>query len=427
MYYKKIIQNGSCFNEREIEVATTSAMTKLDFLKDITLEVSWDRRESRYQSPSEKEIRAELKKIARHYLNENPELSSALDIAKKEKPLCRAKEMLLDKIMKALKIVRNTPKANEIYERIFIYLPTETEISADKTYASGTYFDDERKIVLYSREIEYGKCSTLEKIKSYKSTLAHELFHAFHYSLVHNMGKDFDSNEYYASVVKESLASYHEKEFCNKNRIDFDKNFWNKNILYSPYSGARYIKDQAHFDKILMLSLDSMEDALDCLLEDKKDLAEKIKEKKSKTTVSKPTTAKKPIVAPISPTMSKSVILDKEELLEEFYKWSCTVEKKVTKEHARKRCSYVRRVLSNYIDSFMITLQAKEVNKYDFTHLIQIAEPKLSKRYIIDKCLDYVNEQGMLGNYGNLKSKKSFNSYKSGFKAFCDWFINIYC
>lgn len=421
MYYKKIILNGSCFNEREIEVATTSALTKLDFLKDITLEVSWDRRESRYQAPSEKEIRAELEKIARHYLNENSELSSALDIAKKEKPLCRAKEMLFDKIMKALKIVRNTPESSKLHERIFVDLPTETEISADKTYASGTYFDDERKIVLYSREIEYGKSSTSEKIKSYKSTLAHELFHAFHYSLVHNMGKDFDSNEYYASVVKESLASYHEKEFCNKNRIDFDEDFWYKNILYSPYSGARYIKDQAHFEKILMLSLDSMENALDCLLEDKKDLAEKIKEKKSKTTVSKPTTAKKPIVAPISPTMSKGVILDKEELLEEFYKWSCTV---VKKEQARKRCSYVRGILSNYIDSFMITLQSKEVNKYEFTQLIQIAEPKLSKRYIINQCLDYVNEQGMAGNY---KNKDSFTSYKSGFKAFCDWFINIYC
>lgn len=56
MYYKKIILNGSCFNEREIEVATTSALTKLDFLKDITLEVSWDRRESRYQAPSEKKM-----------------------------------------------------------------------------------------------------------------------------------------------------------------------------------------------------------------------------------------------------------------------------------------------------------------------------------------------------------------------------------
>lgn len=425
MYYKEIILNGSCFNEHEIEIVTTSVLTKFDFLKDITIEVSWDRRESRYQAPSEKEIRAELEKIARYYLNGNSQLSSALNIAKKEKPLCQAKEMLFGKIMKALNIKGNTPEAHEIYEIIFVYLPKETEISADKTYVSGIYFDDERKIVLYSKDIEDGKRSTLEKIKSYKSTLAHELFHAFHYSLVHNMGKDFDSNEYYASVVEESLAYYYEKEFCNKNKIDFDECFWYENILYSPYSGARYIKDQAHFEKILMLSLDSMENALDCLLEDEKDLAEKIKEKKSKTTVPKPTTAKKPIVAPISP-MSKSVILNKEELLEEFYKWLCTVEKK-EKEQARKRCSYVRRVLSNYIDSFMKTLQAKEVNKYDFTHLIQIAEPKLSKRYIIDKCLDYVNEQGMLGNYGNLKNKESFNSYKSAFKKFCDWFINIYC
>ena len=67
MYYKEIILNGSCFNEHEIEIATTSALTKFDFLKDITLEVSCDRKESRYQVPSEKEIRAELEKIARHY------------------------------------------------------------------------------------------------------------------------------------------------------------------------------------------------------------------------------------------------------------------------------------------------------------------------------------------------------------------------
>ena len=72
MYYKKIILNGSCFNERKIEVATTSALTKLDFLKDITLEVSWDRRESRYQAPSEKSFtsyKSAFKKFCDWFLN----------------------------------------------------------------------------------------------------------------------------------------------------------------------------------------------------------------------------------------------------------------------------------------------------------------------------------------------------------------------
>lgn len=451
MYYKDIITNGSCFDVPKIEYATDLAFKSPEFLSDVTLEVSNEERESRYQMPSAAEVKRELRKIAKRYIKNKKELEGVLEKIKSAQSIGQAKEGLFWEITEALKIVRNTPECDDLHKEIFSDLPDDKDVSRDKSYVNGVYLDDERKIILYLRQIEGGKYSTEEKIKSYQETLAHELFHAYHYSLVHNMDKaEFDSNEYYASVVKESLASYFEKNFCTKNGIDFDTYFWYKCILYSPYSGARYIKDLAHFDKIVELSLESMEEALYCLLESDPDLAEKIMKikGKSKSTVKAPLPPRSPkdpiAVAPpeppssagvtISPVIyphapggyirpSKSPLLSDKELLEKYREY--LYDKKIKEgkssakayNYASSGKTYVKTLTKEYLDGYAKVMSIED----SLLCLIQSVE-KTEQAIILVRCLDYLNELKEDGEfYGTSKGR-----YVNEFKPFVEWFLFIY-
>ena len=148
MYYKDIITNGSCFGVREIEYATDLAFKSPDFLCDVTLEVSDSERESRYQMPTAAEVKSELGKIARRYIKDEAALERALEKIKRAQTIGEAKEVLFSEIAEALKIVRNTPECDDLHKEIFRDLPNDTDVSRGKSYVSGVYLDDERKMII---------------------------------------------------------------------------------------------------------------------------------------------------------------------------------------------------------------------------------------------------------------------------------------
>ena len=129
--------------------------------------------------------------------------------------------------------------------------------------------DDEPRVILYSKAIE-NSCITGNCMDTYRQVFVHELFHAYHYQYVAFLkGNDiFQRNDYTSSIVKESLASYFEKQFCDKenmpNRIA--ESWDNFDVVDYPYSGARYIDSKDAFYGLIKESVFDMDRALRRLL-----------------------------------------------------------------------------------------------------------------------------------------------------------------
>ena len=129
----------------------------------------------------------------------------------------------------------------------------------------GRYYPGNREIVLYITSIEeYAKKYKLKNIEVIEQTFIHELFHAYHY-------KDDDEEiwnrcDYTSKVIKESLASFFEYVYCEKNNVSnylLISDSWYINKVYNyPYSGAIHIVDAAMFSKIYKVSKYDFDDAL---------------------------------------------------------------------------------------------------------------------------------------------------------------------
>ena len=139
------------------------------------------------------------------------------------------------------------------------------------------------KIILYLDNIARVSTERDHFIDLLYSTFAHEYFHFHHYYSIWETydvrhGGCLDSkyeaelNAYYpGKVVKESLASYFEREYMihngyNAEYIDGLKKVWDiYNWRCWPYSGARYINDVGHFSEIFEVSLMSFKRAAKAL------------------------------------------------------------------------------------------------------------------------------------------------------------------
>lgn len=139
------------------------------------------------------------------------------------------------------------------------------------------------KIILYLDNIASVSTERDYFIDLLFSTFAHEYFHFHHYYSIWEKydvrhGGCLDSkyeaelNAYYpGKVVKESLASYFEREYMIRNGynaeyIDGLKKVWDiYNWRCWPYSGAKYINDVGHFSEIFEDSLMSFKRAAKAL------------------------------------------------------------------------------------------------------------------------------------------------------------------
>ena len=143
----------------------------------------------------------------------------------------------------------------------------------------GTYSNRERKITLFVKAIEQKAKDNMFLTQLYKSVFSHELFHAFHYyfAKTQNSAMNFDSYDilmrfdYTGTVMKESLASFFEYQFCDKFKIDSDvANGWFYGPEVYPYAGAGYIAyeedDFEEFIEILKLSAFDFDAALRYML-----------------------------------------------------------------------------------------------------------------------------------------------------------------
>ena len=139
----------------------------------------------------------------------------------------------------------------------------------------GEYCHDTKTIILYTKVIEntvsYGR--TMEQ--NFEVAFAHELFHAYHYA--------FEEMEllcrwdYTASVVKESLASAFEWNYCETHKIsgtnELRRSWELHSVVGYPYSGAKYLIDwtcealqDADFYNVFNMSLTDMDGALRVLV-----------------------------------------------------------------------------------------------------------------------------------------------------------------
>ncbi len=110
------------------------------------------------------------------------------------------------------------------------------------------------KIIIYWKAIEkYGGGNNYTPEADLMATVAHELFHAFHYSCF--LEKGFAEDWFMTGVskdrpiVQESLASAYAWEYCKEHGMKglnraYEENWKEIDIRYSPYSGALGITKQ---------------------------------------------------------------------------------------------------------------------------------------------------------------------------------------
>ena len=248
-----------------------------DFFRSIKIEFSDDKKISQY-----KKNKYTLDEIKDIFLKKWPSME---DWAKNKINNCETKKELRYWIDGTDDIVAIISKTNNIsienIREFFdeIYNETSNEIN----YIVGEYIDIESKIVLYSQVIEESNYCHKDY---YFDVLAHEMFHAIHYSFflrvisndINNTFLDTEMpkrNDYTAKVVAESLATYFEYDFCKgKNKpelndiiYDLEKDLNNSLITNYPYCGAlELISNGLNFMDVLKISLTDMDSALRKLL-----------------------------------------------------------------------------------------------------------------------------------------------------------------
>ena len=137
----------------------------------------------------------------------------------------------------------------------------------------GKYYNDDKKIVLYMTNIEQVSADDGQNATTFERAFIHELFHAYHYK--DDLDEIICRIDYTSKVVKESLASAYEWEYCRTYRINGNnilERSWEKHsVITYPYSGAIELFSSKSlagikFTDIFVESLTDMDGALRDLL-----------------------------------------------------------------------------------------------------------------------------------------------------------------
>lgn len=172
---------------------------------------------------------------------------------------------------------------NETYESVRAQLENIFAMVAFKQLILGEYIHP-KVIVLYTKNIEHTQHTPNEKrtlAQIYETTFAHEMFHAYHYQ---NEPEELIARTDYTScVVKESLASAFEWDYCVENTIpnadDLRYEWARYSVITYPYSGAKHLLqpvphramvclDKPFFCDVFHTSLVDMDRALRILVPD---------------------------------------------------------------------------------------------------------------------------------------------------------------
>lgn len=257
---KVIINKPTFINDRDINDCSNNFCKFIEeklgiklgrFYNQVTLEFSDE--DPKYNldvtTLSLKEVKEELFDL----LGYNHEINNASSIGQIK--------MMLERLGKTLK--------EEIWKKIDDIIRSYGEYEETINYIAGEYIDSIKTIKLYNKVIQMTK-KGMASIDKYYEVFIHEMFHAFHYYYGESKKEEeiFTRRDYTSKIVKESLASYFEVEFCRTYGISTNvDSSWKTDILKSPYSGARYINGWEHFKKVFDYSIKDMDNALRCLLD----------------------------------------------------------------------------------------------------------------------------------------------------------------
>jgi len=178
------------------------------------------------------------------------------------------KNEIIGVLMRNLEEMNNIPKdlQNALDKLISDYGYVDMDILGNYSFRTKT-------ITIYFKNIF--KHHNYNYKAAVATTLAHEIFHAYHFHLlklrhlpryvavISTKKRDYE-------ILKESLASYFEHHFANKHGA-YDiatqiENEWHRYHPYVyPYSGARWIIDKLHFTNVVSASTLKFDLAFDML------------------------------------------------------------------------------------------------------------------------------------------------------------------
>lgn len=180
----------------------------------------------------------------------------------------------------------------ELIHNIYLIYPDRNCKNPEELYAFledvafeisvlGEYFDNEKRIVLYTLNIEKAADDHSNPLPlEFEKVFIHELFHAYHYG--DYIEELVERHDYTSLVVVESLASAFEWAYCEENKIagsdDLQNSWFNYPIIRYPYSGAKRLLSDVtplaghhslnnkKFSEVYNKSLTDMDGALRILL-----------------------------------------------------------------------------------------------------------------------------------------------------------------
>lgn len=179
-----------------------------------------------------------------------------------------AKNELMDALMCNLEEMNNIPR--DLQNTLDKLIEDYGFVDMDTL---GSYSFKTKTITLYFKNIFKHHNYNYKTVVA--TTLAHEIFHAYHFHLLKLRRLPrciaiLSTNKRDYEILKESLASYFEHHFANKHGV-YDvarqiENEWHRySPLIYPYSGARRIIDELHFANVVSASTLKFELAFDML------------------------------------------------------------------------------------------------------------------------------------------------------------------
>ena len=205
----------------------------------------------------------DAKKELLELCGDDPEAKKVIENAKTRNDLW-VLQGILDRL-------RDLKQEGNIWEDVLVVLDGIAEVPPEKRYAAGEYHEGTKTITLYHKVIRMGVTPAKSLSEAFEEVFIHELFHAYHYAYCRKSGSADEillRRDYTSSVVKEGLAAFFEKLYCDACGIattiadDWDRN---DPHIY-PYAAAKYIADREQMRTILGLTLKDMDGVLRTLL-----------------------------------------------------------------------------------------------------------------------------------------------------------------
>ena len=242
--------------------ANDSKITKfINTIKDQTIEIkfsdSFKRKEVGYLSIGE------IKEIIKNNLIPSNSTKNILDgIYARVELIMYAKEI-------ATEISNLT---NDDYEKIFEYITFLISVSKWDTYILVEHSNFSNEITFYPNSIHRVKGLYPNEEDIYEMAFIQQLFLLYYRSVCQQYSniKFADSckrHDYLSEVIKDSLSIYYTSNYC---KLHNNANYFLKSISdtepdYFSFAGAKYIKDETHFNKIFNEALLSTNEAIKVL------------------------------------------------------------------------------------------------------------------------------------------------------------------